>query len=76
MNNKQKILFAITADYRPQNPHKPKYYIQCETAKQAKQIFKNYVTWLKIYNVEPCDEETTKRIIAEPEKYLFRGGFY
>ena len=65
-------LYAVTADYRPNNPNKHRYYIRATSKKHAREIFLNFVTWLKIYKVELCDEETKKRVLSEPGKYLFR----
>lgn len=67
----QKI-FKVIADYRPNNPNKPCYYVKAGSAQQAKKRFLAFMTWLKIYSIELCDEQETAKVMAEPERYLFR----
>ena len=69
--NPNKNLYVITADYRPKNLNKPKYYVRAKTSTEAKRIFSHYITWLKVYSVELCSQETTAKVLADPGKYLF-----
>lgn len=71
MKNDIKI-FKIIADYRPKSPNNPCYYVKAESARQAKKRFLAFMSWLKVYNVELCNEEETEKIMSEPERYLFR----
>lgn len=56
-------LYKVTADYRKNNLNKPKYYVIAMTKREAKQIFKKYVTWLDIYSCDECDIDTAKYIL-------------
>lgn len=64
------VLYEITADYRPKNPKKPKYYVIAETAKEAKEKFKSRITWLQIYNIEQVDDENAREIVKHYEKHI------
>ena len=67
-------LFEITADYRPSNPNKPKYYVSCIDKSQARRMFMQKISWLKIYKLEEItDDEKIKQIISHPEKYIVLG---
>lgn len=63
-------LYKVTADYRKHNPDKPHYYVRAKTKKEAKEKFKNTISWLDIYNVEVCDDSIVNVIIAEPMKHI------
>ncbi len=67
-------LYEIEADYRPKNPKKPRYYVWADTAKDAKLIFSNIISWLTIYNVVPMDKEDSDKICNEPDKHIIIGG--
>lgn len=41
-----------------------------KTKKEAKERFKNTISWLDIYNVEVCDDSIANVIIAEPMKHI------
>ena len=40
--------YKITADYRPNNPNKPIYYVMAHDKKSAKKTFSEVISWLKI----------------------------
>lgn len=63
-------LYKVTADYRKHNPDKPHYYVRAKTKIEAKERFKNTISWLDIYNVEVCDDSIVNVIIAEPMKHI------
>ena len=64
-------LYAVTADYRPNNPNKPIYYIYAESPREAKQKFQSIVTWLKVYDVVELDKGEADKIIADgPMKHI------
>ncbi len=63
-------LYKITADYRKHNPNKPHYYVRAKTIKEAKERFKNLISWLDIYEVEVCTEDIANKIAAEPTKHI------
>lgn len=63
-------LYEIMADYRPNNPNKPKYYAYGQNKTEAKQRFSKYISWLKIYEVTELDEATAEKIISEPRKHI------
>lgn len=67
-------VYEITADYRPRNPDKPKYYVVAKTKIEAKKKFMAKISWLKIYTVDLLDETETEAIISHPEKYIIIGG--
>ena len=67
-------LFEVTADYRPSNQNKPKYYVSCVDKSQARRMFMQKISWLKIYEVEEVtDDEMIRQIISHPEKYIVLG---
>jgi len=66
-------LYEVTADYRPANPNKPKYYVVADNKKDAKAKFSAVISWLKIYAVELVNEEFADYIISKPEKYIVIG---
>lgn len=67
-------LFEVTADYRPSNLNKPKYYVSCIDKSQARRIFMQTISWLKIYKLEEItDDEKIRQIISHPEKYIVLG---
>ena len=63
-------LYMITADYRPKNPNKPRYYVVAASKKEAREKFAAKISWLKIYGVDPVDQDKTLQIIGSPEKYI------
>lgn len=51
--------WTITADYRPNNPHKPQYKIKTKdnaTIREIKQWWNNTYSWLKIYDIQEISE--------------------
>lgn len=70
MSSNEVKLYKVTADYRKHNPDKPHYYVRAKTKKEAKEKFKNTISWLDIYNVEVCDDSIVNVIIAEPMKHI------
>lgn len=67
-------VYEITADYRPKNPNKPKYYVVSKTEREAKKKFMAKIPWLKIYSCILLDESMSGNIISHPEKYIIIGG--
>lgn len=67
-------LFEVTADYRPSNTNKPKYYVSCIDKSQARRMFMQKISWLKIYKIEEVtNDEMMKQIISHPEKNIVIG---
>lgn len=66
------MLYEVTADYRPQNPNKPKYYVIANNKREAKRKFSDLITWLKIYEVKEI--ENGDEIISHPEKHIIIDG--
>lgn len=64
------MLYEIAADYRPNNPNKPKYYVAASTVKEAKDKFSDVISWLKIYSVEVVDPSTADIILSEPSSHI------
>lgn len=64
------MIYRITADYRPQNPRKPHYYVIADNAKAAKKKFEQRIPWLKVYE---CIEESDQSIndVNSTEYILF-----
>lgn len=60
------MLFKIIADYRPNNPNKPRYYVIAKDKKSARNRFSEYISWLTIYSCEECDSEEKKRVLGDP----------
>lgn len=67
-------MYEIIADYRPNNPNKPKYYVWADTAKDARMIFTNIISWLKIYSVSVVGDDTAAKINQEPAHHIIIGG--
>ena len=67
----KKKLYKVTADYRPNNPNKPSYYVWAENDKDAKKRFSNTVTWLDVYGVS--EEPNWREVVANREKYSVFG---
>ena len=64
-------LYAITADYRPNNPKKPVYYVKAKNKLEAKRKFEFYCSWLKVYEVKKLAEEDAQKIIDDgPYKHI------
>lgn len=64
-------LFAITADYRPNNENKPVYYILAPNRRKAKSKFKEVITWLTIYDCKRIRQEDKIQYIMEhPDKHI------
>lgn len=63
-------LYKVTADYRKNNPNKPNYYVLGRSIKEAKQRFKNRISWLEIYGYKVCDDETAKDIVSNPIHHI------
>lgn len=63
-------LYKITADYRKNNPNKLNYYVLGRSIKEAKQRFKNRISWLEIYGCEVCDADSAKNIVSNPIHYI------
>ena len=55
-------LFKIHADYRPLNMQKTTnyYYVYGWKKSQVGKFFRNKAPWLKIFNIEMCDDEERK----------------
>ena len=45
-------IYKITADYRPNNPKKPTYYVGAKNKKDARKKWMAVYSWLKIYDIE------------------------
>lgn len=64
-------LFAITADYRPDNENKPIYYVLAPNRRKAKSKFKEVITWLTIYDCKRIRQEDKIQYIMEhPDKHI------
>lgn len=62
-------LYKITADYRPNNPNKPVYYVIATSKSEAKKKFSDRISWLKIYDVVEYIGDSTE-ILAHPDKHI------
>lgn len=70
MTNTKIRMYKITADYRPNNPSKPCYYVYGRSKKEAKERFSSLISWLKVYNVELVEEAMAEKVVSEPTKYI------
>ena len=70
VENKKIKMFKIHADYRKNNSHINWYYVIANTQKEAKEKFKNKISWLDIYKAEICTDEESKVVIQNPAKYI------
>ena len=57
--------YEITADYRPNNPNKPKYYVHANSKKQAKEKFSRCFTWLTVYDCQEAEEQPDKYCVLD-----------
>ena len=64
-------LFKIFADYRPKNEaHKHWYYVAAENKLEAKKKFMSMISWLNVYEIEECDEQTVQNVLADWDAYI------
>ena len=63
-------MYVVTADYRPHNSNKPKYYVIAANMKEAKAKFSAVISWLKIYGVELVAESESANIMKHPDKHI------
>ena len=70
MEGKMKELYRVIADYRPNNPTKPDYYVFSDNKTEAKKKFNSWCSWLTVYEVEKLDEKSAEQIISEPDKHI------
>lgn len=68
-------LYEIVADYRPKNPNKPKYYVWANTANDARKIFGDIISWLKIYSVTVMNKSDADLICGEPDRHIIIEGW-
>ncbi len=66
-------LYEVTADYLPNNPNKPKYYVVASSKKEAREKFSDIISWLKIYRVDLVDEDIADDIIKQPQNHIIIG---
>ncbi len=65
-------LYCVTADYRKHNPNKPHYYVAGHNPREARQRFKDRISWLDIYGVEEVTDETLiQNILNKPLNYIY-----
>ena len=65
-------MFAITADYRPNNENKPVYYVLAINRREAKMKFQKVLGWLTIYDCYRIrQEDKIAEIIENPNKYIY-----
>lgn len=63
-------LFAVYADYRgPEYAERHPYYVEAENKRQAKERFRECVSWLKICRIEPVADDVAREIISQPRKH-------
>ena len=70
MSSDEVKIYKVTADYRKNNPNKPHYYVVARNQKEARDRFKNRISWLDIHDVEVCEDSIAKVIIAAPMKHI------
>lgn len=64
-------MFAITADYRPDNENKPVYYVLAANRRKAKTKFKDRIPQLTIYDcVRVRQEKRIEDIMGNPDRYI------
>ena len=63
-------MYVVTADYRPNNHNKPRYYVIAASMKEARAKFSAVISWLKIYNVELVAENESADIMKHPDKHI------
>ena len=68
--NKGIKMFKVHADYRKNNPHINWYYVIARTKKEAREKFKNKISWLDIYRVEICTDAECDVVVKSPAKYI------
>ena len=64
-------LFKIFADYRPKDKvRKHWYYVAAQDKLKAKKKFASMISWLNVYEIEECDEQTVQNILADWDAYI------
>ncbi len=67
----EKNIYKVIADYRPNNPKNPHYYVAANSINEAKTKFQNKITWLKIYScVEVDDMMELDQVLSDPDYYV------
>jgi len=67
-------LYEVTADYRPNNLNKPKYYVVAASKKESREKFSSVISWLKIYTVDLVGRDIAEQIVKHPDKHIIIGG--
>lgn len=73
MNDKEKVLYKIHADYRLDNPVKNNYYVLAHSRKEAKTMLLDLLTGFKIFSVEECSQEESESILSDPWNHVIIG---
>ena len=69
--NKYKEEFYNTLDeVFPDKVGKHWYYVAAENKLKAKKKFMSMISWLKVYEIEECDEQTVQDVLANPDTYI------
>ena len=63
-------MYSINADYRPWNKGHNWYYVLANSKKEAKEKFKERISWLDIYEITETDADKAKTILANPMKFI------
>lgn len=64
-------VWAVTADYRPKNEHKPVYYVIASSAKEAKAVIKSVMNYMKIYECVTINDDKAKEALSDPFYRIF-----
>nr|DAH18438.1 MAG TPA: LysW biosynthesis protein LysW [Caudoviricetes sp.] len=65
-NAPRAYMYKISADYRPNNPDHPTYYVYGGTAKEAKQRLLSICPYFKVYTAEKLDDASAYKIHSDP----------
>lgn len=64
-------VWAVTADYRPKNEHKPVYYVIANSAKEARAVIKSVMNHMKIYECVTINDDKAKEALSDPFYRIF-----
>lgn len=59
-------MYKVTADYRPNNPSHPTYYVYGGTTRDAKRRLLSICSGFKIYSTEKLDDDSAYAIYLDP----------
>lgn len=64
-------VWAVIADYRPRNNHKPVYYVIAGSVREAKSYVKTVMNYMEIYECTAVDDSRAIELLSDPFCWIF-----